>query len=85
MNAKREDGSIQHNLTREEERWTVLETVAFHLDWIRGLVVGNAGPWRGFDELGLPRQRIEAALSEIETQLAALKRMAKRPFWQKES
>jgi hypothetical protein len=73
---------IFHKLTAEEERWTVLTSIEHKIDWVRALIEGSdasAGPWRGFDELGLPRERIEAALDEIEAQVAVLKQTAKSP------
>jgi len=66
-----------HKLTVEEERATVLDGIEHHIEWVRALVEGEA-VWRGFDELGLPRQGIEGALDEIEMQVAALKQ-GKKP------
>ena len=66
-----------HKLTVEEERATVLDGIEHHIEWVRVLVEGEA-VWRGFDELGLPRQGIEGALDEIEMQVAALKQ-GKKP------
>jgi hypothetical protein len=67
---------VTHKLTAEEERAMVLGGIEHHIEWVRALIEGEA-VWRGFDELGLPRQGIEGPLGEIEMQVAALQQEKK--------